>query len=149
MKKIIAVLVIGLSTSMLGHAKDSLDGCGIGWEVTDKKTFTATTTRGTTNAFIPPTFGMTTGTMGCEKLDIGKNDKAAADYVATNFEQLKSALATGEGEYVQALSESFGCTDSKAVGSKIQSQYNSVVAPAKNAVQLYKGLRAELAGMCG
>lgn len=42
------------------------DGCGLGWEVTGEKTMLATTTRGTTNAFVPPTFGMTSGTIGCE-----------------------------------------------------------------------------------
>ncbi len=80
------------ASSMMDHnAGPTVDSCGLGWQVTDKKTYTATTTRGTTNAFIPPTFGMTTGTIGCEKLDIGKNDKEAADY-CTVFSQVGRKL---------------------------------------------------------
>ena len=44
------------------------DGCGLGSEVTQKKSLLATTTRGTTNGTIPPAFGMTSGTIGCDQL---------------------------------------------------------------------------------
>jgi hypothetical protein len=92
---------------------------------------------------------MTTGTMGCEKLEVGKNDKEAADYVATNFEVLKTELAAGRGEYVDALAGAFGCSSNSAlVGEKLQQNYDKVVAPAKNAVELYKGIKGELAGVC-
>ncbi len=128
---------------------DKLDGCGLGWQVTDKKTYTATTTRGTTNAFVPQTFGMTTGTLGCDKLDIGKNDKEAADYVATNFEVLKSDLARGEGEYVTALATAMGCQSAApAVGQQLQKNYNQVVAPAATALELYKNIKSNVQTVC-
>ena len=128
---------------------DKLDGCGLGWQVTDKKTYTATTTRGTTNAFVPQTFGMTTGTLGCDKLDIGKNDKEAADYVATNFEVLKSDLARGEGEYVTALATAMGCQSSApAVGLQLQKNYDQVVAPATSALELYKNIKSDVKTVC-
>lgn len=145
MKLVLAIaMVLGATSAM---AADTLDGCGLGWQVTDKKTFTATTTRGTTNAFVPPTFGMTTGTLGCEKLEIGSNDKEAADYVATNFEVLKSELAAGRGEYVSALAKTMNCSP-EAFGSQIQKNYNTVVAPAATAADLYKGIKAETKEVC-
>ncbi len=149
MKKLALCALAAIVLSPVAHARDSLDGCGLGWEITDKKTYTATTTRGTTNYFIPPTFGMTTGTMGCEKLDIGQNEKAAADYVATNFENLKTELAAGRGEYVDALAGAFGCSAHAAeVGSTLQKSYDKVVAPAKSAVELFKGIKGEISGVC-
>lgn len=149
MKKILVSLIAVSAIGSIASAADRLDGCGLGWQVTGKKTYTATTTRGTTNAFVPPTFGMTTGTMGCDKLDIGKNDKEAADYVATNFDSLKSELASGQGEYVTALATAMGCKGSAdMIGARLQKNYNSVVAPAVNAVDLYKGIKADVAGIC-
>lgn len=148
MKKLmLSLIVAGISST--AFAADRLDGCGLGWQVTDKKTYTATTTRGTTNSVVPATFGMTTGTLGCDKLDIGKNDKEAADYVATNFESLKSELALGQGEYVTNLSAAMGCKSSaNAVGAKLQQNYNKVVAPAATAVDLYKNIRSEVRNVC-
>lgn len=148
MKKIILSCLALSFVSIAAQGRDSLDGCGLGWEVTDKKTFTATTTRGTTNYFVPPTFGMTTGTMGCEKLEMGANDKESFDFVATNYEILKNELAQGNGEYVRGLSQSLGCQGS-AFSSHVQSHYDSVVAPAQNSVELYKNLKAQAQAVCG
>lgn len=146
MKKLIIALTV--VTGSFAFAEDKLDGCGLGWQVTQGKTYTATTTRATTNAFVPPAFGMTTGTLGCDKLEIGKNDKEAADYVATNYEQLKSQLAQGRGEYVDGLSAAFGCQNAAEVGAQIQKNYSSVVAPAANSVELFKNIRGQVAGVC-
>ncbi len=148
MKKFMFLLA-ALTVSSVAQAKDSLDGCGLGWEVTDQKTYTATTTRSTTNAFVPPGFGMTTGTMGCEQLDIGKLDEQAADYVATNYESLKSELASGRGEYVDSLADAFGCSaQAEQMGARIQKNYSTVVAPARDSLQLYKNIRTEVANVC-
>lgn len=73
MRKLV-VLAAVLALPALSHARDTMDGCGLGWEVTSSETMIGTTTRGTTNAVVPPTFGMTTGTLGCKKLDIASND---------------------------------------------------------------------------
>ena len=146
MKKILlAALAFGF-VSINAQARDSLDGCGLGWEVVDKKTYTATLTRGTTNSFVPPTFGMTTGTLGCDKLEIGSNDKETFDYVATNYEVLKNELAQGEGEYVSGVSKSLGCNQ---LGESVQQNYDSVVAPTQNAVELFKNLKSQAAAVCG
>lgn len=140
MSKFSFSIVAALLASMVSHAADTLDGCGLGWQVTDKKSYTATTTRATTNVVVPPTFGMTTGTMGCDKLEVGANEQKGMNYVATNFEVLKTELAMGQGEYVDGMIDAMGC--SANAGAKVQSQYKTVVAPAKNAVELYKGIRS-------
>ncbi|MBK9038693.1 MAG: DUF3015 family protein [Bdellovibrionales bacterium] len=61
----IIIGAIMLAFPLVSQAKDTMDGCGLGWEVTDSETMIGTTTRGTTNMFVPPAFGMTTGTIGC------------------------------------------------------------------------------------
>jgi hypothetical protein len=149
MKKLVLCMLATAAVGSLAHAADTLDGCGLGWQVTDKKTYTATATRLTTNMVVPPTFGMTTGTLGCEQLDVGRNNKEAADYVATNFEVLKTELAAGRGEYVDALAGAFGCSSNAAeVGVRLQKNFDRVVAPARNAVELFQGIKGELTGVC-
>jgi hypothetical protein len=146
MKKLALFAVIALSVG--SHARDSFDGCGLGWEITNKKTVLATTTRGTTNAVVPPTFGMTTGTIGCNQFEgIASSEKQNAEYVAQNFEAIRSELAIGTGEYVDATAQSFNC-DSKSFSSHIQQNYNSVVAPAQNGIELYNNLKSAAAEVC-
>jgi len=129
---------------------DVIDGCGLGWQVTDSRTFIGTTTRGTTNMTVPATFGMTSGTLGCEKIQFAKNDEKAATFVSTNFQTLKAELAEGQGEYVAGMIQSFGCSSEQvqAISNKIQGNYKSVVAPAQNAQQLFLNLKKEI-GFCG
>lgn len=124
--------------SEVSQARDSLDGCGLGWEVTSQETFLGTSTRGTTNLTVPPTFGMTTGTLGCKKISLAENEGEALSYVAQNYPSLKQQLAIGEGEYVDALVEVMGCGNKS---DKIRSNYRTVVAPAKDGVELYKNLK--------
>jgi len=130
--------------------QDTLDGCGLGWQVTDSRTMIATTTRGTTNAFVPPSFGMTSGTLGCEQITFAANEKEAATFVASNYQTLRSELAEGQGEYVNAMIESFGCSASQApaISQRIQQNYGTVVAPTSNATELFNNLKTEV-GHCG
>ena len=158
MKKLVLALLTVVSVTAMAEKKemramagaDTLDGCGLGWQVTQNRTMIATTTRGTTNAFVPPSFGMTSGTLGCEQISFAANEKQAATFVATNFQTLKSELALGQDEYVSAMIQSFGCSASQvpAISSRIQNSYDSVVAPAQNATELFNNLKQSV-GHCG
>ncbi len=146
--KMIAIIAALVLTSLNASARDSFDGCGLGWEITQDKTMIATTTRGTTNAFVPPTFGMTTGTLGCDKFSgFAALEKQNVEYVAKNFEALRTQLATGNGEYVNTAASSFNC-DSKTFSTHMQKNYNKVVAPAKDGVELYNSLKKEASLIC-
>lgn len=154
-KLLIALTVVAAGVSAYAQkgpvaGRDSLDGCGLGWEVTDSRTMIGTTTRGTTNAVVHPGFGMTSGTLGCEQISFAQNEEQAATFVASNYQTLKSELAVGQGEYVSAMIESFGCPSSQvpAISAKIQQNYNTVVAPTQNATELFNNLKQEV-GHCG
>ncbi len=139
--RLLATALLVLALPMISHARDTMDGCGLGWEVTSDETMIATTTRGTTNVFVPPAFGMTTGTLGCKQLSFASNEKEAVNYVVNNYSNLKQQLAVGQGEYVDGLIEVMNCGSA----DKIQSQYDTVVAPAKDGVELYQNLK----NVCG
>ena len=116
------------------------DGCGLGWQVTDKKTMSATTTRGTTNGVVPATFGMTSGTLGCEQHPFVKAEMDAVQYAHNNYENLSIDMAKGQGEYVTAFAEAMGCSDTASVARLTQTNYPKV-SQAKNGVALYENVR--------
>ena len=130
------------------------DGCGLGWQITDKKTMLGTSTRATTNGFVPPTFGMTSGTIGCDQHDIAKKEQKAATYVVANYQTLSNELAQGSGETVQGLAFVMGCSSSSTeLGRALQSNYGKI-GSAQNGVELYRGVRqiistdSSLSGQC-
>lgn len=121
------------------------DGCGLGWQITQKKSFLGTTTRGTTNAFVPPTFGMTFGTLGCDKHSFAKNEEAGVTFALANQENLSIELAQGEGEYVAGFAHALGCKDTAAFGRMAQSKYAEIIKTNESAVQMYKNVKAQIA----
>jgi hypothetical protein len=136
-----------VASAQKGVGRDTLDGCGLGWQVTESRTMIGTTTRGSTNYFVPPSFGMTSGTIGCDQIPFAQNQKEAATFVASNFETLKTELAEGNGEYVTAMIQSFGCSNAQvpAIAAKLQKNYGTVVAPTRNATELFTNLQSEVA----
>lgn len=124
-------------------AQDKGDGCGLGWQVTNKRTLSATTTRGTTNATVPPTFGMTTGTIGCERHSIVKNGMESIHYANANLDQLVIELAQGNGEFVNGFAATLGC-DSAAFSSVMQANYSKVVTESVNGSALLENVKAQI-----
>lgn len=122
------------------------DGCGLGWQVTQKKTMLGTTIRGTTNAVVPPTFGMTSGTMGCDKHEIAKNDMDAAKFAYNNQEPLSIEMAQGEGEYLAGFAKTLGCEDSVQgdFAKMTQENYETIVTEDQSALSLLKNVKAQI-----
>lgn len=105
-----AVVVLALGLSSAVFADDSSNGCGLGWQVTKRKSLVSSSVRGTTNnLFYNQSLGMTSGTSGCDKHSIVKNERAVEHFVEANYNNLMIDMAKGEGEYVQALAYVMGC----------------------------------------
>ena len=143
------------SSGSAGLNDAGTDSCGLGWQVTQKKSFLATTTRGTTNAFVPPTFGMTFGTIGCDKHSFAKNEQAGVTFALANQENLSIEMAQGEGEYVAGFAQALGCQDVGAFAQMAQVHYTDIVKDNGSAVDLYKNVKhqisqdAVLSASCG
>lgn len=111
MKKVIFCAVIAFAplTAMAagGHGPA---GCGLGTEVMfqnanewHEHVMAATTNASSSNQ----TFGMTSGTLGCEDAN-GPLKDGVALFIDNNIEQLASDSAKGHGETLVALSEIIG-----------------------------------------
>jgi hypothetical protein len=133
-----------------GSAKDEIspnqgsDMCGLGWQVTQNKTLLGTMTRGTTHYFLPPTFSMTTGTSGCVKHEIARNEVEGVKYVATNLDSLSAEMAQGSGEYVDGLARVMGCDESVMgrFGAMTQRKFRSIVSG--DAVGTFRAVKSEI-----
>ncbi len=145
MKKVLLALVVGLVPFYSFAADhDKGDGCGLGWQVTEKRTFIATTTRGTTNAVVPPTFGMTSGTIGCEQHTLAKADMPAATYAISNYDSLKQEMAEGKGEYLHGFARTLGCSDVAvdSFGKMTQKNYREIMS--NDGVSMLNNVKAQI-----
>ena len=144
MLKVLAIAILMSSFSVFAAGDSNApgtDGCGLGWQVTQKKTFSATTTRGTTNAVIPPTFGMTSGTIGCEQHSLVKAEMKQIHYADANYENLMNEIAEGKGEFLTGFAQTMGCKDSAEFSSALQSQFGTI-STANNAGELVRNVKA-------
>jgi len=125
------------------------DGCGLGWQIMKDKTMVGTSVRGTTNGFVPPTFGMTSGTIGCDQHSIAQNEHDSAAYAYNNFDSLKSEMAAGQGEYLTGFAVTMGC-DVSTFGSMTKAQYKNIVGEKTSAIDMYMNVKSIVAQQgCG
>lgn len=146
-----AALTLGATVA---SADDKSDGCGPGWWVTKTTSFSATTTRATTNSYVRP-FAMTSGTSGCAKHSLVMNGKRL-EFIQANKDQLALETALGQGEFLSAFAASMGCAPelNAAFSAALRSHYGDVFAPAADAETVLRGaervVRAEPAlARCG
>lgn len=127
---LLAVATLFVASASFAGDGGGSDGCGLGWQVTQKKSFLATTTRATTNGVVPPTFGMTSGTIGCDQHSFAKKDIDAANYIASNHDPLMMDLAKGHGEYLDSFAKVLGCKDASKLGAATRAHFSDISAGA-------------------
>lgn len=135
MKNIITQLAIVLTLFSVQKAfADTSTGCGLGWQVTKSMTTSAATTRGSTNATSSNTFGMTSGTSGCEKHAIVKNDQMDIHFTEANILAITAEAAVGFGEYLSGWARSQGCADSVGFefNEVVQKNYEQIFGNSKD-----------------
>lgn len=128
MKKILVSLaaVIALSSSVMAGV-NSQTGCGLGsLIIKDDSTAVLLALQATTNGTSGnQTFGITSGTLGCQKTQFVMN-KQAEEFVASNMDQLAKEIAMGHGESVDTLAELLEISDKAAFSASLQENYNSI-----------------------
>lgn len=107
MKKITIAVALMVSPTLLMGAETG-PGCGWGAMLMDGKSglgpnVLAATTNGT---FGNQTFGMTSGTAGCDADQTIQ--KAAADFLDDNMEKVARDMSTGQGESLDTLANLMG-----------------------------------------
>lgn len=153
MKKLILATAL-LAGSSYVMAASGPAGCGLGTEVIFKDAnewhehVLAATTNGTSGN---QTFGMTSGTLGCEAAG-GPLASNATRYFEKNMQKIASDASRGEGESLSVLAALLGveAADQSAFNQVIQSNFDSIFAAddtvSADAVAALAGaLKADLA----
>ncbi len=120
MKKVIIVASTLLLTSSLSAEVHRNTGCGLGSMIIENqntvtKQVLAAITNGT---FGNQTFGITTGTLNCNKPYTIVSNEKIEKFVADNMDALAVDIATGAGENLDTLSTLMNVAD-KATFSKV------------------------------
>ncbi len=142
------LLICGISAcSQMSFAADGSSGCGPGWYLFKENSLVSSSFRATTNAILLPvvTFGMTFGTSNCTQHKIVKTEKESLYFVTMNYFELKSEIAKGNGEYINALAQTMGCESSanERLSTALKRNYpvifqNSSIQPEATLSEVYK-----------
>lgn len=148
MKKLLVLAAMVTLAAPVAFAGKS-SGCGLGQMLfTGQSGLVMNVLAATTNgSFGSQTFGMTTGTSGCDGNDtVYNNQKYQEEFVATNYEVLSEEMAQGHGQYVSALAELMGC-DAAAQADfarMTQAQYESLFTAEQAPAALLGNVKAEI-----
>ena len=128
MKKILlsTAATILLATSAMATVNNQT-GCGLGSQlIKDDSSAVMLSLQATTNGTSGNlTFGITSGTSGCQKTKFVMNETTER-FVASNMDQLSKEIAMGHGEAVQTLAELLKVENKSAFIASLQKNYNSI-----------------------
>jgi len=129
-KLILGAFILSAPFTAMAAGGHGPAGCGLGTEVIFKQAnewhehVLAATTNGTSGN---QTFGMTSGTLGCEGAN-GPLKNGIALFLDQNLDQLAADTAIGEGETLAALSELVGikAEDQAAFSAELKANFDQI-----------------------
>ena len=128
MKKVLVSLaaVVALGSS-LSATVNSQTGCGLGsMLIKDDSSAVMLALQATTNGTSGnQTFGITSGTLGCQKTKFVMNERAE-EFVASNMDVLAKEIAIGNGESLDTLVELLEVSDKASFKVALQTNYNAI-----------------------
>lgn len=132
MKKLLVIAL--LASSSMAMADDDA-GCGLGSILFEGKSgaapkILAATTNGT---YGNQTFGITSGTLGCQSDGVISSRARLSMFMGTNSERLARDMSVGQGESLNVLADLMGVKEQdKALFFKTTQQHFSVIFSDQN-----------------
>ncbi|BFU78067.1 DUF3015 domain-containing protein [Arcobacter sp. 15-2] len=128
MKKILlsTAATLLLATSAMATINNQT-GCGLGSQIIkDDSSAIMLALQATTNGTSGnQTFGITSGTSGCQKTKFVMNETTQR-FVASNMDQLSKEIAMGHGETVETLAELLNVENKSTFIASLQKNYNAI-----------------------
>lgn len=132
MKKYLTASLMAVAlaaTFPAANANTTGAGCGLGHLVLDGKSGLGPNVLAFfLNATGVNTFGMTSGTSGCDVTKAVRNETNRTEYAAINFDTLSADAARGAGEHLAGLADvmAIAAADRPAFFSLVQSRYDNL-----------------------
>lgn len=137
MKRIglLAVAALGAALLASGSARaDGDTGCGLGSQIWEgQSSVPAKVLAATTNGTLGnQTFGITSGTLGCEPGSVIKAEQRLNVFAAANLDRLAREIAVGEGEALDALAHLYGVSDADRAGfaARLHARFDAIFPTA-------------------
>ena len=130
MKKVFLATLAVTTLVVSAHAERNLNtGCGLGSMIIDNQNTVAKQVIASTlnNISGNQTFGITTGTMGCEKPVLLVSNEVET-FVADNMDNLATDIAAGQGETLDTLAAMLNVQDKAAFESKLKANFDKIYA---------------------
>ncbi|MFA9459921.1 DUF3015 family protein [Thiohalorhabdus methylotrophus] len=149
-KKTAVIAALAALPMSAANAADST-GCGVGTMIFDGQSgvvpqVLAVTTNGTSGN---QTFGITSGTLGCDQDGVVKHEAALTTFVASNMEKLAGDMASGGGETLASVAQLMNVPESErtAFYQAAKENFASIYAgDAVTAGKVVKNLKQVAAG---
>ena len=130
MKKLLITVAAFGVLAVSAHAERNLNtGCGLGSMIIDNQnTVAKQVVAATLNSLSGnQTFGITTGTMGCDKPTLLVS-REVETFVADNMDDLATDIAMGQGEHLDTLASMMGVKEKAAFGAKLKANFDKIYA---------------------
>ena len=129
MKKLLIGSLAALALTSSVYA-NSNTGCGLGSVlIKDQSTVVmqvlAATTNGTSGN---QTFGITSGTLNCDKPSSIASNNKLNKFVADNMDELALDISSGQGETLSTVAKLMNVKDTASFSAKLQKNFNSIYA---------------------
>lgn len=131
----LAISALGATLLLGGVAGANGDtGCGLGSQIWEGQSSVpakvlAVTTNG---SFGNQTFGITSGTLGCEPGSVIKAEQRLNVFAAVNVDRLAREIAVGEGETLTMLTHLYGVADAdrEAFAAALHARFDAIFPSA-------------------
>ncbi len=131
MRKILLTALALTTIVTTAQAERNLNtGCGLGSMIIENqntvaKQFVAAFTNGISGN---QTFGITTGTLGCDKPELFVQNEKVEKFVADNMDNLATDIAAGQGETLDTLATLLNVKNKEAFEAKLKDNFDSIYA---------------------
>ncbi len=148
---VVLSLALTVGSAFAGQARDNT-GCGLGsmlFENNADGSVVSQSFQATTNGlFGNQTFGITSGTSGCDQPDsVFKDDKLLA-FTVDNMDSLARDISAGQGETLQTVAELMEIPSSRHadVFAKLQSNFDQIFITGEESASVVLTRMAKIAG---
>jgi hypothetical protein len=129
MKKLLALAAIAGTIAFAGGNPNT--GCGLGYMIWGDeqdslvKQVLAATSNGISGN---QTFGITSGTSGCDRPQYIVNNEKLNNFVRDNLDKIALESAKGDGESIKTLAKLLNVKDEKTFAKKLQANFDKIFA---------------------
>ncbi len=128
MKKLVIATSVALLTTFASAGGNTNTGCGLGSVALEKQdTLLLQLVAGTLNGISGnQTFGITSGTLNCDKpVALASNEKIES-FVADNMDGLAIDIAAGQGETLETLASLMSIEDRASFNSTLKANFSKI-----------------------